>query len=355
MPLEEPFRLATSGNLPQWQTFPQILTFIAPSEGEAVMDTIKSFAYLDEYKMYSLSSQIFQGLTESLTSYSSDTKEQGEFHNDVAESGPFIAQNLAAERATQERKYLHDYSYIKFESALQSSGRLMSVSSDAVPPLETTFASVNFVAVRGKVEFVDFKAIGSTLGKFNDLGEAVAYITEFGASVDGTAQPGVQGQRQRRGSNTGGRNQNLAKAKELAKQNNMYLDPDYLRKLSIVLEWGYREYFDISIKVGGHTFSATLQRQYFREPEDLIVKKYSRSSEREFVLVGTIAQGPGNAEPVGSPGTSQSEGTVQLSDAADLKEAVVFVSNQLNVLENMFAGKKENEIIIDPIALYREM
>ena len=121
------------------------------------------------------------------------------------------------------------------------------------------------------------------------------------------------------------------------------------------LEWGYGEYFDVSIKVGGHTFSATLQRQYFREPEDLIVKKYSRLSERDFVLVGTITQGPENAKAGGSPCASQSEGTVQLPDPADLKEAVIVVSTQLNHLESLFAGKKENEIIIDPIALYREM
>ena len=33
------------------------------------MQKIKSFIYLDEYKMYSISSQIFEGVTESLMSY----------------------------------------------------------------------------------------------------------------------------------------------------------------------------------------------------------------------------------------------------------------------------------------------
>ena len=312
------------------------------------MDAIKSFVYLDEYKMYSLSSQIFKGLIESLTSYSSDTKERGEVNNDVVE-------NLAAERTTQERKYLHDYSYIRFESALQSSGRLISIPSYENPQPDTAFASVNFVAVRGKAEFVDFKAIGSTMEKFNELGEAMAYVTEIGALPDGTEQTSVQGQRQRRGSNTGGRNQNLAKAKEIAKRNNMYLDPDYLRTLGIVLEWGYQGCFDVSIKVGGHTFSATLQRQYFREPEDLIVKKHSRLSEREFVLVGAITQGPGDAEPDSSPCASQSEEAAHRPDPADIREGIGFVNTQLQVLENTFIGKRENEIIIDPIALYREM
>ena len=38
------------------------------------MQAIKSFIYLDEYKMYSISSQIFEGVTESLMSYTKLTQ-----------------------------------------------------------------------------------------------------------------------------------------------------------------------------------------------------------------------------------------------------------------------------------------
>ena len=318
------------------------------------MASIKSFVYLDEYKMYSLSSQIFEGLTASLTSYSSDTKDE-EFRVDEDEAGRATAQNLGAERATQEQKYLHDYSYIRFESALQSSGGLVSISSGDVPPLESDFSGMNFVAVRGKAEFIDFKAIGSTMEKFNDLGEAMAYITEIGAFPVDVPTPVARGQRQRRGSQPSERNQRLAAAKESAKRNNLYLDPDYLRYLGAILEWGYRGCFDVSLNVGGYAFSATLQRQYFREPEDLVVKKYSRSTERDFVLVGAITQGPGVAASSDSLQATQSDETVEISDPADIREGVVFVNTQLHVLENIFVGKRHNEIIVDPIALYREM
>lgn len=319
------------------------------------MEAIKSFVYLDEYKMYSLSSQIFEGLTESLTSYRSDTKEEEDIRDDRVEAGRSTAQNFAAEMATQERKYLHDYSYIRFESALQSSGRLMSISSDDAPPLASSFAGMNFVAVRGKAEFIDFRAIGSTMEKFNELGESMAYVTEIGAFPEDTPTSVARGQRQRRGSNAGGRNQRLAKVKERAKQNSMYLDPDYLRYLGTILEWGYRGGFDVSLNVGGYAFSATLQRQYFREPEDLIVKKYSRSTERDFVLVGAITQGPGDAGSSDPVLAAQPEGTAELPDPADIREGVAFINSQLHVLENLFVGKRKNEIIVDPIALYREM
>ena len=39
------------------------------SKGENAMRTVKSFVYLDEYKMYSISSQLFGGLTEYLIDY----------------------------------------------------------------------------------------------------------------------------------------------------------------------------------------------------------------------------------------------------------------------------------------------
>jgi hypothetical protein len=193
------------------------------------------------------------------------------------------------------------------------------------------------------------------MGKFNELGEAMAYVTEIGAFSEDTSPPASRGQRQRRGSNTGGRNQKLAKARESAKQNSMYLDPDYLGYLGTILEWGYRGGFDVSLNVAGHAFSATLQRQYFREPEDLIVKKYSRSTERDFVLVGAITQGPGVPEATDAPGAAQTDGNAGLSDPADIREGVVFVNNQLHGLETLFVGKRKNEIIVDPIALYREL
>ena len=52
------------------------------------MQMIKSFVYLDEYKMYSISSQIFEGITESLMSYQESTTEKGEEQKGPIGSGP---------------------------------------------------------------------------------------------------------------------------------------------------------------------------------------------------------------------------------------------------------------------------
>lgn len=67
------------------------------------MQKIKSFIYLDEYKMYSISSQIFEGITESLMSYQGATTEKEEEQKGPIASGRVMADILKSESGTQEK------------------------------------------------------------------------------------------------------------------------------------------------------------------------------------------------------------------------------------------------------------
>ena len=128
----------------------------------------------------------------------------------------------------------------------------------------------------------------------------------------------------------------------------------------MILEYGFEGNFEIQQKVGPYKVSAILQREYFREPAELIVKKYSRFSEQELVLLGTVAQGL-NSDPSKTVGDSDDNLESAISDADQdgrdpaLREALMSVVEQLHVLETTLGGKEDNEMIIDPIALYREL
>lgn len=67
------------------------------------MQKIKSFIYLDEYKMYSISSQIFEGITESLMSYQGSTTEKEEEQKGEFGSGRIMADILRSESGTQKK------------------------------------------------------------------------------------------------------------------------------------------------------------------------------------------------------------------------------------------------------------
>ena len=143
------------------------------------MQKIKSFIYLDEYKMYSISSQIFEGITESLMSYQGSTTEKEEGQKGPIASGRVMADILKSESGTQEKKYLHDYLYTLFEEQLRKSGKILSLSTENIDENIKQINDAGFIEVRGKVVFNDMKILKSTIENFNELGTAMAHITNF--------------------------------------------------------------------------------------------------------------------------------------------------------------------------------
>ena len=103
----------------------------------------------------------------------------------------------------------------------------------------------------------------------------------------------------------------------------------------------------MQMPIGPYTFSADCKRDDLRENEHLLIRKYSRLAEKEFVLVGTIAQSS-------SKSTDHEEGDEDY-EFQHFKEAIMYFIEQLSAVESSFSGKLVNEIIIDPIALYREI
>ena len=141
------------------------------------MPEIKNFLYLDEYKMYSISSQIFEGITEYLTNYTGITKEENEEQRGPFGSGKVMADILRSNSGSEERKYLHDYSYTLFEKHLRDEARVLSASETNVESVFQSISEASFVAITGKPAFNDVKIIKSTIESFNQIGEALTFLT----------------------------------------------------------------------------------------------------------------------------------------------------------------------------------
>ena len=143
------------------------------------MKKIKSFIYLDEYKMYSISSQMFGGITDSLVNYQEATIEQTEKQKGEIDSGRIMADILKSESGTQEKRHLHDYNYTLFEEELNKSDKILSLSTVNIDENVEQIDNAGFVKVRSKVVFNDMNLIKSTLENFNQIGEALAYVGNF--------------------------------------------------------------------------------------------------------------------------------------------------------------------------------
>ena len=109
----------------------------------------------------------------------------------------------------------------------------------------------------------------------------------------------------------------------------------------------FQDQFEVQMPIKPYTFSANIKREYLRENEHLLIRKYSRFAEKEFVLVGTIAQSSSKSVNL--------EERDEDYESQHLKEGLMYLVARLSEVESTFTGKLENEFIVDPIALYREI
>ena len=272
---------------------------------------------------------------------------------------------LTSGSTTQERKYLHDYSYTRFENELDNSDKIVRITVDNAEDTIHQVSGTKFVAVQGKLAFHDIDAVRNVLSKFNELGEAISYVSAFPPTPTGANDNQGKAGGPRRGGGQSSRsetNRRLAIAKEEAKSAGMALDPTYVKKLGEILDLGYEGLFYVSLDVGPYVFTATVQRQNFREPDELLIRKYARFSGQDFVLVGAVVRGlmdfdadhkPAPNVLLGDPG-SETLGS-QAFEISDLRDSVENFTGILDSFDRIFSGKRANEVVLDPIALYREI
>lgn len=81
-----------------------------------------------------------------------------------------------------------------------------------------------------------------------------------------------------------------------------------------------------------------------REDERLLSRKYSRHTQVEFVLFGLVTR------------RSKTESlSIRDLDDVSIKEAIMNLVGLITNVEASFNSGLENEVIIDPIAVYTEL
>ena len=308
--------------------------------------SIKSFVYLDDYKLYSLSSQLFQGFTEYILSGSATSLAEEENQKGMFTSGKVMSDLLKTEKTSTEKKYLHDYAFNLLETELINRGILYTIT-----PEDTTdiIQSKGIIKVTGRAIFNDYRTLQSTISRFNSIGESFGYfqleeqIKAFNDSISNASE------------STNNRNQK-AKIKNLKQQaskilasflqeNGLHIAEDSIKHMLNIIEYGFHGELEFRITPNKLPFqlSAILNREYLRDTESQFVSKYSRQTEYDFTMIGIITQSGKTKEPLAQHMPN------------GLKNACLNLADKLTVMENLFLGRLDNECIIDPIAIYREL
>ena len=316
-------------------------------------NAIRAFLYLDEYKMYSISSQVFEGLTDQILQFRSEATDEITHQQGPVASGRVLA-DIASQRSTvTESRFLHDYAYTLFEEKLTQLGRVTSLSETVSDEELRNLERDTFVRVSGPAVFTDARLVGETIKNYNEIGEALAYVSRYG-SIEKDANTLREKLKQTQDRNEKARLREQLKGAlnviEDAQVQGLHMEPEFLKKLSFLLKYGFGDQLGIRISLptsdgGTLEFSAPLTSSYLREKEVGIVQKYSRRIEKNIVLLGFVTQ-------VGEP-RHHVEENEEAGEPANMKRALLNLVDKLATVEQSFTGKLENEIVLDPIAIYR--
>lgn len=325
---------------------------------EKDMDKIRSFLYLDNYKMYSISSQLFEGLTEYIVTNKDEENSESETQKGPLGSGRVLADIIRKSSNQTEKKFLHDYSYNLFEEALIQKDKVIQIDKSNIDIQIRKLKDYSFVKVTGRVVFNDLQMIEDTLSNFNNIGEALGYVTKKAAYDEEMAVLKEQvnqipDRNQKAKANSFLKNK--GEFKKILKEEGLQLDDDYIKHLCYILNYGYNQQFEVQIPIGdSFLFSAQLDRDNLKDKEHRIIKKYSRETEKEFILFGMLTQidKESNRESLLIDRTTEWENN---EEDGNMKEAIMNVVRTLTNVEKTFSGKLDYEIIIDPISMYIEL
>lgn len=308
---------------------------------------IKNIVYLDEFKMYSLSAQLFEGVTESHIKSSVTETEDTEHQKGPFFSGKVLADIVKETSGTTEQKYLHDYSYTTLEKHLLDTQKVLVVDPSSPITAEDT-KEFPFIKVKGKAIFNDIALIRKTLSEFNEIGESIAYSSCHALIEEINNRPPTKPNKTKKAVQAQKESEIKALLQFAIESQNLRIDKDIVKHLGRLLQFGYKDQFEIQLEINNSTYSSSLTRDYLREPEHQLIYKYARKTEKEFVIFGYVTQANDREK-------TSLESPPPLDGGGSIKKAMRHITATMAPIESLFAGKLPGEIIIDPIAVYTEL
>ena len=286
------------------------------------MTSLRSFLYLDDYKLHSFASQA-----------------------GASRDGPPEFSSVAQARVFE------DSAFTALESKLQELGKLVTVNAGDA----TVLAEASFIRVTGLATFTDVAAIKEHVAQFNKIGQAITYVSGYAEVNQEITALRDQVARAKTGSEKG---KLMHQMKELqsrtakaAEFSGLRMDPDFLSSLAMLLEYGFGGDLQLRVTVNGAgegdmlQFDAPLDRRFLRESDTSLVRKYARKTQKTLTMVGVVTQSGEVPIPPANPSL----------EGANMKQAVTQMVDGIAGVEGTFFGRRPNEVVIDPIAVYRTL
>ncbi|EOB4972177.1 hypothetical protein ACHELQ_002962 [Vibrio fluvialis] len=303
---------------------------------------IKNFIYLNEPKLYSFSSQLFEGITDYILNEKHHEHIDEATQKGTIASGKVIADVIKEASTSTTKKFLHDHSFNLFERELTQTDRLLDVSSSLFSFADVCGSGKSFIKVRAKGKFIDMIEVQTLFSNYAKISGALAVLPFIGELQEL--------EKQKAQTPKAASTKSLQAAlDQLINQKTAELAANVPARTVSGFETIINNFGDDIVRfqqrIGDVVYSACLSQEFLREPLKNIYRKYSRKTAKEFTVLGFI---------------SHSDGT-QKADVQDIPESAPMLSHMVGLAENLYdieqslVRKEDHEIIIEPIAIYTEL
>lgn len=281
---------------------------------------IRSFIYLDSEKLRSISSQLFEGVTEQVLKASGSSDTQQSSQKGPLNSGRLVGDIFSIERSSTELRFLEDHAYTLLEEKLSAENLVDHFESSS----EMAQVLRKFVKVTGVLSVNDMAVSSATLKDFNAIGEA-----QWRVGNESSDNP---------------KSVPDADARKKAAEAGLQLNKKWSEAVGRLLDFGFADLLEFHMQAGTTLFSAPIKREFLRESERMLLHKYSRVSQFPFSMVGIVTQVHQHDPEAAAP--------PDVKDSGSIKGAMRTLALHLRALEQIYAGPVAGETIIDPIAVY---
>lgn len=322
------------------------------TEGER---TVRDFLYLDLDRLYSLYSQIFQGVaSEMIESFTSQaaTTESGKSH---PFSGRSLEDQVVELSSRTQVRWLHDHMYSKLEENLR--GVILENPKVTPADYDQTLADCFLLKFAGCAEIGDFQRLRVMLEKYNVLGEAIAYSHLVNARSDESSSTSEEKIASIKDRNSRARARELTKkhgdAKSIAKELGLYQEPELLKNLQAFLDFFGMDPYEIVFPVSDQpvAFRGVLDRKWLRIQPELLRSLYGTSLEGPVTIVGQITHLPHLKRDLTAPDSPRSPIRPPSEANPSMRDSYQSMFKAARALEHMFLESDNRvEVVVCPLA-----
>lgn len=290
-------------------------------------DLIRDFIYMDKDRLYSLYSQVFEGVIDAVVdSYSNGIKNSENAKSGLKNSS--IESQVAEVSTKTENKVLYDHMYNLLEKKLTDA--IFCINNTDKITIED-LKNKTIIKVTGKVSIQDYDRLKRYMEKFNDLGKIIAYANYTSLSKA---------------------EQKSTNVNSLAKSLGLMQDATLLNNIKTMTEFFNEGGYDVILSTNnsaGILYRGIINKEHLRVEPNMLRTLYGDEPPMEWTMVGQVTYIPNIDTDEVDVDEKANQSDMSISDSYQN----MFKSYR-EVEKIFFEGKEKTRIHIAPIAIYTE-